>query len=102
VAIVAFFLVSRSVDAPLSFLEGAMTLAPGLLVALVPVSLGGWGLREGAFVVLLGFYGVAPEQGLIISVLFGLALLVATAPGLGLWIAQPTEPKPSLHSSSRR
>jgi hypothetical protein len=62
-----------------------------LLVALVPFSLGGWGLWYGAFVILLGFYNVAPEQGLIISVLFGLALLVATAPGLLLWLLQPME-----------
>ena len=67
----------------------AVTLAPGLLVALIPVSLGGWGVREGAFVVLLGFYGVAPEQGLIVSVLFGLALLAASLPGLALWLSQP-------------
>jgi uncharacterized membrane protein YbhN (UPF0104 family) len=96
VAIVAFYLVSRSVGAPLSFLECAITLAPGLLVALVPVSLGGWGLREGAFVVLLGYYGVAPEQALIISVLFGLALLAATLPGLLLWLLQPAATRPRL------
>jgi len=89
VAIVAFFAASRSVGAPLSFLDCAVTLAPGLLVALVPVSLGGWGVREGAFVVLLGFYGVAPEQSLIVSILFGLALLVASLPGLVLWLGQP-------------
>jgi uncharacterized membrane protein YbhN (UPF0104 family) len=89
VAIVAFFLVSRSVEAPLSFGDCAVTLAPGLLVALVPVSLGGWGVREGAFVVLLGFYGISPEQALIVSVLFGLALLAAATPGLVLWLCQP-------------
>jgi uncharacterized protein (TIRG00374 family) len=89
VAIVGFFAASRSIGAPLSFLDCAVTLAPGLLVALVPVSLGGWGVREGAFVVLLGFYGVAPEQSLIVSVLFGLALLAASLPGLALWLGQP-------------
>ncbi len=92
VAIVGFFVASRSIGAPLSFLDCAVTVAPGLLVALIPVSLGGWGVREGAFVVLLGFYGVAPEQGLIVSVLFGLALLVASLPGLALWLGQPARP----------
>jgi hypothetical protein len=93
VAIVAFFLVGRSVGAPLSLVACAVTLAPGLLVALAPVSLGGWGLREGAFVVLLGFYGVEPEQGFLVSVLFGLALLAATGPGLVLWMVQPASVK---------
>jgi uncharacterized membrane protein YbhN (UPF0104 family) len=89
VAIIAFFLVSQSVGAPLSLIDCAVTLAPGLLVALIPVSLGGWGMREGAFVVLLDFYGVQPEQSLIVSILFGLALLVASLPGLMLWLGQP-------------
>jgi hypothetical protein len=89
VAIVAFFLVSQSVGAPLSFGDCAVTLAPGLLVALIPVSLGGWGMREGAFVVLLGFYGIRPEQSLVVSILFGLALLAASLPGLALWLYQP-------------
>jgi uncharacterized membrane protein YbhN (UPF0104 family) len=88
VAIVAFFLVGRSVGAPLSLVDCAVTLAPSLLVALVPISLGGWGVREGAFIVLLGFYGVSPEQALVISVLFGLALLSAAMPGLVLWFRQ--------------
>jgi uncharacterized protein (TIRG00374 family) len=90
VAIIAFFLVGRSVGAPLSFGDCAVTLAPGLLVALVPISLGGWGVREGAFMVLLGFYGISAEQSLVISVLFGLALLAASLPGLVLWFGQPT------------
>jgi uncharacterized membrane protein YbhN (UPF0104 family) len=89
VAIVAFFLVSRSVGAPLSVFDCAVTLAPGLLVALVPVSLGGWGVREGAFVILLGFYGIPPAQSLVVSVLFGLALLAAALPGLVLWLCRP-------------
>jgi uncharacterized membrane protein YbhN (UPF0104 family) len=88
VAIVAFFLVARSVGAPLSLADCAVTLAPGLLVAIVPISLGGWGAREGAFIVLLGFYGVSPEQALVLSVLFGLALLGAAMPGLVLWLRQ--------------
>jgi uncharacterized protein (TIRG00374 family) len=88
VAILAFFLVGRSVGAPLSFGDCAVTLAPGLLVALAPVSLGGWGVREGAFMVLLGFYDISPEQSLVVSVLFGLALLAAALPGLVLWLYQ--------------
>jgi uncharacterized membrane protein YbhN (UPF0104 family) len=102
VAIVAFFLVGRSIGAPLSLMACAVTLAPGLLVALAPISLGGWGLREGAFVVLLGFYGIEPEQGLLISVLFGLALLVATAPGLFLWLVQPAPTKSRLADAADR
>ena len=88
-AILALFLVGLSVKAPLSLIACTVTLAPALLVALVPVSVGGWGVREGAFVVLLGFYGIRPEQSLVVSVLFGLALLVASLPGLVAWLGRP-------------
>ncbi len=88
-AIIAFFFANQSAHSGLSLLDCAVTLAPGLLVALVPLSLGGWGLREGAFVVLLSFYGISPETSLVASVLFGLALLVASLPGLLFWLHGP-------------
>jgi len=89
VAIVAFYLICHAVGAPLSFIACAATLPPGLLVALIPISLGGWGIREGALVVLLRFYDISPEQALIVSSLFGLSLLAASAPGFLVWLGQP-------------
>ncbi len=54
-------------------------------VALVPISVGGWGLRELAVVSLLSDHGVAPERALLFSVCFGLVLLVGSLPGAFLW-----------------
>src|SRR5713226_4948718 len=50
-------------------------------VALVPVSINGWGLREVAVVAILGRHGVAPEQALVFSVCFGLVLAIGSLPG---------------------
>ena len=55
-------------------------------VALVPISIGGWGLRELAVVSLLGNHGVAPEQALLFSVCFGLALALGSLPGALAWL----------------
>jgi glycosyltransferase 2 family protein len=69
-------------------------------VALAPVSINGWGLRELAVVALLGRYGVPPEQALVFSVCFGLALAVGSLPGALAWLAHSLAPaKPSLESS---
>lgn len=62
-----------------------------LLVSAVPISLGGWGIREGAFVFGLGLLGVGRETGLGVSVLFGVTLtlagLVLTMAGTGAhWV----------------
>src|SRR5262247_3952936 len=58
-------------------------------VVAVPISIGGWGLRELAVVSLLGTHGVAPEKALLFSVCFGLALAVGFLPGALAWILFP-------------
>src|SRR5262244_54535 len=55
----------------------------------VPISIGGWGLRELAVVSLLGTHGVAPEKALLFSVCFGLALAVGFLPGALAWLFFP-------------
>jgi len=39
---------------------------------MLPISIGGWGVREGAMVVALHGFGLAPQDALLPSVLFGL------------------------------
>ena len=68
-------------------------------VAIVPISIGGWGLRELAVISLLGTYGVAPERALLFSVCFGLALAIGALPGALLWILYPFTP--AQHSLSK-
>ncbi len=94
VAIVALFALAGSIGLQLSLFDCVVVLPPALLITLVPATLGGWGLREGAFVVILAFYGVAPEQALTLSILFGLVLMASTLPGLLLW-AQRASPQPA-------
>lgn len=64
-------------------IPAAWVLVPIILMAmLIPLTPGGWGLREGAAAALLPLAGVTSTEGLAASVAFGLALLVATLPGL--------------------
>jgi hypothetical protein len=60
-----------------------LTVVPLTLLALVlPLSVGGWGLREGAAALLWPTVGLAPELGVAAGVLYGLAMLAAGLPGL--------------------
>ena len=72
---------------PVFDLAGLFTVMVG--VTLVPISIGGWGLRELAVVSLLGAYGLPPERALIFSVCFGLVCLIAVLPGLIVWFLYP-------------
>jgi glycosyltransferase 2 family protein len=70
-------------------------------VALVPVSINGWGLREVAVVAILGRHGVAPEQALVFSVCFGLVLAVGSLPGALAWLLYSLAPAKRSIACSR-
>ncbi|NNU79451.1 flippase-like domain-containing protein [Halovulum dunhuangense] len=77
----AFALCSAAVGAPLGAL--ALVLVPlALLAMLIPLSVGGWGLREGAAGLLWPLAGATSEAGIAASIAFGLAALASGLPGL--------------------
>ncbi|HUW51127.1 MAG TPA: lysylphosphatidylglycerol synthase transmembrane domain-containing protein [Sulfuricella sp.] len=82
VAVIGF-----AVRIPLSLTDCLLLVPLVMLIAMVPISIAGWGVREGAMVVAFGFIGVAPADAFLLSLLFGLALLVASLPGGLLWLA---------------
>jgi hypothetical protein len=60
-----------------------------LLVAAVPLNLGGWGPREGAAAGAFAAAGLGAEEGLAASVAYGVMALVATLPGLLVLLRPP-------------
>ena len=78
--------------------DAAVLLIVMVGVTLVPISIGGWGLRELAVVSLLGNHGVPPEKALLFSVCFGLTLAVGALPGAVGWLVYSFGPtRPSTH-----
>jgi uncharacterized membrane protein YbhN (UPF0104 family) len=59
---------------------------PVLLLATLPVSFGGWGVREAALIGLLAPFGVAAGQALGLSIALGLLVMAAGLPGGVLWL----------------
>ncbi len=80
----AFSALSVGVALPLAAIVAFVPLV--LLTMLVPITISGWGLREGAAAALLPVAGIAASDALAASVVFGLLGLVAVLPGmLGVW-----------------
>lgn len=81
---------------PAAPLSAFLLLAPVVtLVTTVPISLGGWGVREGAMVTALGLVGIAPSVALAVSIEFGLIMLVVGLPGGVLaFVGQPRSQAP--------
>ncbi len=71
-------------DAPLA---AFLLLAPLItLLTTVPISIGGWGVREGAMITALSLANVPPSVALTVSVEFGLIMLVVGLPGGALML----------------
>lgn len=56
-----------------------------MLAAVLPISVAGWGVREGAMVVSLGWLNVPADAALAISISIGLLQLLVAVPGGALW-----------------
>lgn len=54
-------------------------------IQIIPVSIGGWGVREVAAVSLLGAIGILPGPALLASLLLGLCYAIASLPGALIW-----------------
>jgi uncharacterized protein (TIRG00374 family) len=82
----AIFLLAGASGEPLD-LSAALFLFPYvLLLSMIPVSLAGWGVREGAMVVVFALVGMPAASALTVSVLFGACMFIASLPGAVLWL----------------
>jgi len=84
--VVIVFLLGRGLGLDIALVACFALVPPVLMLATVPISLAGWGLREGAMVAALGFVGVAAADAVVLSVIYGLGLVVAALPGALFWL----------------
>ena len=71
---------------------------PVVLISIVPISIAGWGVREGAMVAAFGYAGLPQSDGLIISLLFGAIYLVLGAIGGLVWVLTTAAPSAPITS----
>lgn len=76
-------------------LTGLLPLIPPVLLAMaVPVSVAGWGLREGAAAVVWLAAGLPAAEGVAISLAYGAVNLALALPGLGVLLWDRPGPRP--------
>ena len=79
------FLLAHAMQLTVTPLHCVLLVPPVILVSVLPISIAGWGVREGAMVVAFGFIHVPASAAFAVSVLFGLTLAAASLPGALLW-----------------
>ena len=77
---------ARSVGADLPLTYSVFLVLPVVLVTVVPISIAGWGVREGAMIAAFGYAGLPASDGLIVSLLFGASYLVLGGIGGLVWV----------------
>lgn len=75
------WLIAKALHIDISLTVCLLMIPLALLLAMIPVTIGGWGLREAVFVVLLSKVQVSVVEATTLSVVFGLANLVSSLPG---------------------
>ena len=76
------WLICIDLGAELNFLESLIITLLGLLITAIPISINGWGIREISFISLLATLNISAEKSMLISLLFGLILLISSIIGM--------------------
>jgi glycosyltransferase 2 family protein len=85
--IVIFALILSGMGVVLPLAAGCALLVPAIMeIAMLPISLAGWGVREGAAVVAFGALGLPADQALAASITFGLTVAGVSMLGGVLWL----------------
>ena len=83
----AIFILASDLDLSVTFLD-CLVLIPGvMLLASVPISIAGWGVREAVMVAAMGLLGVATDEATSLSLVYGLSMVVIGLIGGVLWFA---------------
>lgn len=98
--VAVYLLAARAVGVETPLVALAPLVAPVLLSMLLPLSVGGWGVRESAAAAIWSVAGLGASDGVAISVAYGLIVLVGTLPGgYGLLFGGPADPSAAADDS---
>ena len=80
------YLTFRALSVEVSILDCLVLMPPVILFTTLPISIAGWGVREGAMVGAFAFVGILEGDAFVVSVLFGLINIIFALPGGLLWL----------------
>lgn len=85
-SIIAIYAISIALGMDYSLWVFLVIFPPVILFTLIPISLAGWGVREGAMIGLFMLIGAPKEAVLSLSVLYGIIVIICSLPGMYFWL----------------
>lgn len=84
--VVAIYLIAQGLGIDAHFMDLLVLIPPVMLLAILPISYAGWGVREGSMALVLALVGIPAEQSVAISICFGLCMIASGLPGAISWL----------------
>lgn len=85
-AMLAFFAAGQALGLRYDLLTYLAIVPPALVLTVVPVSIAGWGVREGVLVGLFSLIGADKTVVLMVSLVYGILLILVSLPGLAVFL----------------
>lgn len=85
-ALSSFYVLALGIGTDVGYGVTMAVLPVAILIATIPVTIAGWGLREGVLVLALSFAAVPEAEALALSVLYGLVQIAVGLPGGLIWL----------------
>lgn len=84
--VLAIYALALSIDFHMPFQIFLIAIPPVFLLTIIPISLAGWGIREGAMVGVFMLAGADETKVLAMSIIYGILLIIASFPGAFFWV----------------
>jgi len=88
ISVATILTIARGLHIDLDIKAGVTLFPPVLLILAMPITVAGWGLREGAMAVALGQVHIPLPDALAISIAYGLLQILVSLPGWLLWLME--------------
>ncbi|WP_321778207.1 lysylphosphatidylglycerol synthase transmembrane domain-containing protein [Sulfurimonas sp.] len=85
-SVLVLFALADSININMNLQTFLIAVPPVFLLTIIPLSLAGWGIREGAMVGIFMLVGADETKILAMSILYGILLIIASFPGSYQWI----------------
>lgn len=93
--LVSALLYSAAIGLPVGPLDVLAVMPTAIVVAALPISLNGWGVREGAIVAGFALFGVPLQDALLLSLMIGLSVTLTALPGGLAWLVLSRAARPA-------